>query len=94
MLGLGRPHLVLFIGIALLLKKKNHLMSLPSVSIPQALVQIQIEGEEEVDDVVKRAIYLESSSPPSAVEEIRAFGFDASFPESERAATLLDMMVG
>jgi hypothetical protein len=93
MLDTGKPYLVLFIGLYLLLRKKDLIMSLPKVSVPQALVQIHIEGIDDIDQVISHALALEKSTPASAVAEINKVGFDAAFPESLRASKLLDMMV-
>ena len=92
LLELSKPHIVIFLGVALLLHNRQKLAALPTELIPETLVRIQFVSEAEVDDVFRRALELEALIPASAVEEMRRAGFDASLPESERAPGLFELM--
>ena len=87
-----KPHISIFVGVALLLHNKQKLASLPIELIPETLVRIQFTSEEEVDAVFARALQMEALIPPSAVREMRMVGFDASLSEADRAPGLFELM--
>jgi hypothetical protein len=89
---LDKPHITIFLGVALLLHNKQKLAALPIELIPETLVRIQFVSEEEVDVVFERALQIENLIPPSAVREVRRVGFDASMNEAERAPGLFELM--
>lgn len=92
LLAVDKPQIIIFLGVALLLHNKQKLISLPSEQVPETLVRINFLSEEEIDMVFQRALQLEAIIAPSAVQEIRRVGFDASLPENEREPVLYELM--
>jgi len=90
--SIDKPHIIIFLGVALLLHNKQKLAALPIELIPETLVRIQFVSEEEVDFVFSRALQLESLIPTSAMKEMRTVGFDSRISEAQRAPGLFELM--
>ena len=69
----GRACRIMFFGIALLLRNKAMLMSLPSESLPGTLVRLNVENKDEIDQLYEHAVALETSVPASALEDINRY---------------------
>ena len=69
----GRACRIMFFGIALLLRNKAMLMSLPSESLPGTLVRLNVQNNEEIDQLYEHAVTLETSVPASALEDINRY---------------------
>lgn len=91
-----KPHIVVFLGLALLLHSKHKLLcEIPRELIPETLVRLCLDregGTEEIDAIFSRALVLEQRTPTSFVGQIRRVGFDANISEIGRAALLYDLM--
>ena len=88
----NKPHIIIFLGVALLLHNRAHLLEVPKELVPETLVRIHFSSELEIDALYARALDLEARTPPSAVREIIRVGFDASLPEQDRAPGLYELM--
>lgn len=87
-----KPHMIVFLGLALLIQNKHKLLHDVSLElVPDTLVRLQLV-EEEIDATFAAALELETRTPASFVLTMRSVGFDGNMSEIDRAPALYGLM--
>lgn len=87
-----KPHLIILIGVAFMLKHREVLMNKSAESLPETLVCLRFRSTVEVKETFIKALELDMSTPPSAIRDIQRLGFDSSLPDNEREPGLYELM--
>lgn len=87
-----KPHMIVFLGLALLIQNKHKLLHDVSLElVPETLVRLQLV-EEEIDATFAAALELETRTPASFVLTMRSVGFDGNMSEIDRAPALYGLI--
>ena len=93
LLQLNTPHVTVFLAVALLRSHKHHILVECADMLPETLVALKFESDEEIDVVFEDVLKLMASTPQSVILELEKFGFSNSIAESVREKGLKDLWV-
>lgn len=92
MIVINQPQFIIFIVVAFIQHRRYLLESVSSEMLPQTLVKLCFETEDEIDAVFSMALKLHASTPRSFIKVISKYAFDVNVMEIERASGYYDLM--
>ena len=66
LIAVDDPSFTYFIGLCLLRRQRDRLLLADSEKIPEIVMQMNFNGEEEIDSVIVEAVSLHKNTPRSA----------------------------
>lgn len=93
LLQLDCPQLTVFLAVALIRSRKDSILNNCADVLPETLVALKFDSDEEIDIVFADAIQLMHTTPANVREELAELGFSRQIPESMREKGLKDLWV-
>lgn len=87
------PQVWVYLAVALVRSRKNTLLGLCADRLPETLVGLKFESDEEVDAVFAQAVALMRITPSHLTEELSTLGFGRKVTERDREKGLKDLWV-
>jgi hypothetical protein len=92
-LQINTPQILVFLAVALVRSRKRAIFSLSADTLPETLVGLKFESDDEVDAVFAAALQLLRSTPSHLTEELAVLGFSRDITEMQREKGLKDLWV-
>ena len=93
LLQLNTPHISVFLAVALIRSHKNKILSSCADALPETLVAMKFESDDEIDTVFADALRMLQSTPRGIINELEKLGFSTAIEESVREKGLKDLWV-
>ena len=93
LLQLDSPHVVVYLAVALLRSRRAQILNNSADILPEILVSLKFESDEEINTVFADALHLLRNTPHNVSEELRYLGFNVQIPENVREKGLKHLWV-
>jgi hypothetical protein len=93
MLQLDAPYIGVYLAVALLRSRKVSILERSADLLPETLVGLKFESDEEVDAVFRDALHLVANTPSNVTAELNTLGFTTTTTEAVREKGLKELWV-
>lgn len=93
LLQLDAPYLCVFLSVALIRSRRDRILNDCADVLPETLVSLKFESDEEIDIVFADALLLVQSTPANITTELMNLGFDNQIDERAREKGVKDLWV-
>ena len=93
LLQIDSPYICVFLAVALIRSRKASILNNSADVLPETLVSLKFESDEEIDAVFTDALLLQRSTPSHIINDLKVLGFNALIEESVREEGLKELWV-